>query len=101
MLVAHSFILGIYFYRNLGTLVTTPLIETAIILRNDEVSNVSKKANELIEKLLNGDNMQRKQIVDLLEENFHVLLGRIDSAVSLSGSLNSITRCDSLNTLEF
>lgn len=76
-------------FRNLGTLVTTPLIETAIILRNDEVSNVSKKANELIEKLLNGDNMQRKQIVDLLEENFHVLLGRIDSAVSLSDTLIS------------
>jgi len=66
----------------------TNLIETLIILSDDEQPEVEKVANESVKKLhkmFNGQN--KKHLIELLEENFYNLLSRIPRFIRTSSKI--------------
>lgn len=63
----------------------TNLIETLIVLSDDEQPEVNKLAKESVDKLhkiFNGQN--KKALIELLEESFYILLSRIPQCVRTS-----------------
>lgn len=63
----------------------TNLIETLIILSDDEQPEVEKLANESVNKLNNiFDGKNKKSLIEILEESFYVLLSRIPRVIITS-----------------
>lgn len=61
------------------------LIETLIVLSDDEQPEVNKLAKESVDKLhkiFNGQN--KKALIELLEESFYILLSRIPQCIRTS-----------------
>jgi len=63
----------------------TSLIETLIILSDDEQPEVEKLANESVDKLHKiFDGQNKKSLLELLEESFYILLTRIPRFIRTS-----------------
>lgn len=63
----------------------TNLIETLIILSDDDQLEVEKLANESIKKLYKIFNeSNKKSVIELLEESFYLLLSRIPRSIRIS-----------------
>lgn len=61
------------------------LIETLIVLSDDEQPEVNKLAKESVNKLHNIFNGQNKKaLIELLEESFYILLSRIPQCIRTS-----------------
>lgn len=69
----------------------TNLIETQIILSDDEQPEVQKIAKESLNELhtiFDGEN--KKSLIELLEESFYILLSRIPRFIITSSNLTKI-----------
>lgn len=69
----------------------TKLIETLIILSDDEQPEVQKIAKESLKELhtiFDGEN--KKSLIELLEESFYILLSRIPRFIITSSNLITI-----------
>ncbi|XP_050436981.1 TELO2-interacting protein 1 homolog [Adelges cooleyi] len=63
----------------------TDLIETLLVLSDDEQPQVEKLANESIVNLIKiFDQRNEKTLIELLEESFYVLLSRIPRSIRMS-----------------
>lgn len=70
----------------------TNLIETLIVLSDDEQLEVQKVANESIEKLNILFNRQNeKSLLELLEESFYNLLTRVPRSIRTSSKIHDTT----------
>lgn len=70
----------------------TNLIETLIILSDDEQPEVEKIAKESVDKLHNiFDGKNRKSLIELLEESFYIILSRIPRFIRTSSKVFVIT----------
>lgn len=80
-----------YFISSLKSSITN-LIETLIILSDDEQPEVEKIANESLDKLhkiFNGKN--KKSLLELLEESFYILLSRMPLCIRTSSKIFATT----------
>lgn len=70
----------------------TSLIETLIILSDDEQPEVEKLANESVDKLHKiFDGKNKKSLLELLEESFYILLTRIPRFIRTSSKKFTLT----------
>lgn len=77
-------LLFIYFISSMKSSITS-LIETLIILSDDEQPEVEKLANESVDKLHKiFDGQNKKSLLELLEESFYILLTRIPRFIRTS-----------------
>lgn len=66
----------------------TSLIETLIVLSDDEQPEVEKLANESVDKLHKiFDGQNKKSLLELLEESFYILLSRIPRFIRTSSKI--------------
>jgi len=66
----------------------TNLIETLIVLSDDEQPEVEKLANESVDKLHKiFDGKNKKSLLELLEESFYTLLSRIPRFIRTSSKI--------------
>lgn len=66
----------------------TSLIETLIVLSDDEQPEVEKLANESVDKLNKiFDGKNKKSLLELLEESFYILLSRIPRFIRTSSKI--------------
>ncbi|XP_060879820.1 TELO2-interacting protein 1 homolog isoform X1 [Metopolophium dirhodum] len=70
----------------------TNLIETLIVLSDDEQPEVEKLANESVDKLHKiFDGQNKKSLLELLEESFYILLSRIPRFIRTSNYIKQKT----------
>jgi len=70
----------------------TNLIETLIVLSDDEQPEVEKLANESVDKLHKiFDGQNKKDLLELLEESFYILLSRIPRFIRTSSKIFTLT----------
>jgi len=66
----------------------TSLIETLIVLSDDEQPEVEKLANESVDKLHKiFDGQNKKSLLELLEESFYILLSRMPRFIRTSSKI--------------
>lgn len=76
-----------YFISSMKSSVTS-LIETLIVLSDDEQPEVEKLANESVDKLHKiFDGQNKKSLLELLEESFYILLSRIPRFIRTSSKI--------------
>uniref|UniRef100_A0A2H8TQG4 TELO2-interacting protein 1 n=2 Tax=Melanaphis sacchari TaxID=742174 RepID=A0A2H8TQG4_9HEMI len=76
----------------------TSLIETLIVLSDDEQPEVEKLANESVDKLHKiFDGQNEKSLLELLEESFYVLLSRIPRFIRISNYIKQKTELSLLS----
>lgn len=80
----------------------TNLIETLIILSDDEQPKVEKVAKESVDKLHNiFDGKNKKSLIELLEESFYIILSRIPRFIRISSNIFIIKKLYSFQLLYF
>lgn len=80
-----------YFISSMKSSITN-LIETLIVLSDDEQSEVEKLANESVDKLYKiFDGQNKKSLLELLEESFYTLLSRIPRFIRTSSKIFAST----------
>lgn len=68
------------------------LIETLIILSDDDQPEVEKVANQSVNKLHKAfDGQNKKHLIELLEESFYNLLSRIPRFIRTSSNIYIFT----------
>lgn len=76
----------------------TNLIETLIVLSDDEQPEVEKLANESVDKLHKiFDGQNKKTLLELLEESFYILLSRIPRFIRTSNYIKQKTELSLLS----
>ncbi|XP_027842762.2 TELO2-interacting protein 1 homolog [Aphis gossypii] len=76
----------------------TSLIETLIVLSDDEQPEVEKLANESVDKLHKiFDGQNKKSLLELLEESFYILLSRIPRFIRTSNYIEQKTELSLLS----